>query len=304
MKIDGLGDLNKAYEELKAKLLREGLFDDTYKKPLPINPISIAVVTSPTGAAIRDIINVISRRNPYVDIKIFPTLVQGIHAAANIESAIKAANNESSTELIILARGGGSIEELWAFNEEVVAYAIHNSKKPIITGIGHETDFTIADFASDKRASTPSAAAEIAVTSFVEIDDKLNYYKHKLYSAIKRNFEMEKSRTNILASKLKQYNPVAYIANQYTFIDGYKVRLNKAIENNLKFQKNRLVYLNSMLNANNPLGIISKGYSILRNEDGKVISTKVALAEEKKVEVILQDGSTFINIGVGEEHGK
>lgn len=304
MKVDGLGELNKAYEELKAKLLKEGLFDDIYKKKLPIYPTAIAVVTSPTGAAIRDIINVISRRNPYVDIKIFPTLVQGINAAANIEVAIKAANSDPSIDLIILARGGGSIEELWAFNEEVVAYAIHGSKKPIITGVGHETDFTIADFVSDKRASTPSAAAEIAVTSFGESYDKLSYYKHKLNSAIKRNLELEKSKTNILASRLKQHNPVSYIANQYMLIDTYKIRLNKAVENNLKFQKNRLAYLNSMLNANSPLGIIGKGYSILRNENGKVINTKAALLEESKIEVILQDGSAFINIEVGEDYGK
>ncbi len=163
MKREGIGDLYIAFEELKEKLKKEGLFDDAHKKEIPRFPKKVGVITSPTGAALRDIINVTKRRNKGIELLIYPALVQGIDASKTIIEGIKILNKVEDVDIIILARGGGSIEELWAFNNEELAYEIYSSKKPIITGVGHETDFTIVDFVSDRRAPTPSAAAEIAV---------------------------------------------------------------------------------------------------------------------------------------------
>ena len=187
MEVDGEGELFTAFNLLKEKLEREGLFDINRKKEIPVIPRRIGVITSPTGAAVRDIIKVATRRNENIDILIYPSLVQGINASKDISRGIRVLNNIEDIDVIILARGGGSIEELWAFNEEEVARAMATSKTPIITGIGHETDFTIADFTADLRAATPSHAAEIAVYSLEGLKDKLNGLRGEFIYAIDKN---------------------------------------------------------------------------------------------------------------------
>lgn len=180
MKREGIGDLYIAFEELKEKLKKEGLFDDAHKKEIPRFPKKVGVITSPTGAALRDIINVTKRRNKGIELLIYPALVQGIDASKTIIEGIKILNKVEDVDIIILARGGGSIEELWAFNNEELAYEIYSSKKPIITGVGHETDFTIVDFVSDRRAPTPSAAAEIAVFDREALIKEILNYKYNI----------------------------------------------------------------------------------------------------------------------------
>ncbi|MBQ7953456.1 MAG: exodeoxyribonuclease VII large subunit, partial [Clostridia bacterium] len=182
MQPDGLGDLHVEFEKLKAKLTAEGIFDASHKKPIPKTPKTIGVVTSPTGAAIRDIINVVTRRYPLAEIIVCPVLVQGENSAKQIANAIEYMNRENMADVLIVGRGGGSIEDLWSFNEEVVAYAIYNSKIPIISAVGHETDFTIADFAADLRAPTPSAAAELAVPSVLELKGNISMYLNRMIS--------------------------------------------------------------------------------------------------------------------------
>ena len=190
MKQEGIGDLHAKYEELKAKLEKEGLFSQAHKKKIPFMPKCIGVLTSNTGAVIRDIINVSTRRNPNVYIKLLPVPVQGAGAAEKIVKAIETMNEQKLADVIIIARGGGSLEDLWPFNEEIVARAIYGSKLPVISAVGHETDFTIADFVSDLRAPTPSAAAELAVPRIEDINQKLLTYKSRYKNALLKKLEL------------------------------------------------------------------------------------------------------------------
>ncbi|MFL0268387.1 exodeoxyribonuclease VII large subunit [Candidatus Clostridium radicumherbarum] len=292
----GLGELYIKYEELKNKLEALGLFDVRHKKAIPKYPKRVGVITSPTGAAIRDIINVSRRRNASTDMLLYPALVQGLNASEDIIRGIDYFNSIEDLDLIILARGGGSIEELWAFNNENLAYAIYNSKKPTISGIGHETDFTIADFVSDKRASTPSAAAELAIPSSKEIEIMLSSYKNKVSSSINSYLTFLSNKVDGLNKTLELNNPMNYIINQYNQIDRFKDKLNHNIKAKLQTDKEQLSKMNAILNAHNPLKVLDKGYSLIEDIEGNIVSELSVLKTKEKVKISLKDGNTLARI--------
>lgn len=292
----GLGELYIKYQELKNKLESQGLFEIQHKRSLPKYPQKVGIVTSPTGAAVRDIINVSRSRNESIDILIYPALVQGLNASEDIIRGIEYLNSLKEVDLIILARGGGSIEELWAFNDEKLAHAIYNSSKPIISGIGHETDFTIADFVCDKRASTPSQAAELAVPSVKEIEIVLNSYKNKISSSVNSYLTSLSSRVENFNKTLKLNSPMNYIINQYNYIDRLQDKINHKIKVKLQTEKEQLSKMNAILNAHNPLKVLNKGYSLIEDINGSIISELRVLKEKDKVRIRLKDGNTFARV--------
>jgi exodeoxyribonuclease VII large subunit len=290
MKQVGIGDLYIAFMKLKEKLEKEGLFSEKHKKEIPLFPRRIGIITSPSGAAVRDIINVAKRRNKNVDLLIYPSLVQGSGASTDLINGIKVLNNIEEIDVIILARGGGSIEELWSFNDEMLAYAVFNSKKPIITGVGHETDFTIVDFVSDRRAPTPSAAAEIAVPSLNELDSRLSVMKRNLYRVYKNEISEKYNKVKMLNKTLEINNPLNYIINAYNFIDNLRNRLNHNAIIKLNGEKEKLSRINAVLNAHNPLNVLHKGYAVIQDCDNNVISEIERLKALKEINIILRDG--------------
>ncbi|MDF2881055.1 MAG: xseA [Clostridiaceae bacterium] len=294
MDIEGLGELYVEFEKMKAKLEKQGLFALEHKRQIPKYAKKIGVVTSPTGAAIRDIINVSKRRNPLIELIIYPALVQGNNAEPDIIKGISELNKYNDIDVIILARGGGSIEELWSFNEENVAKAIYDSKIPIVTGIGHETDFTIADFVSDKRAPTPSAAAEIAVFNLSELNNQINSYQNSIKTAFYNKIENSYSKVHVLSKSLELNSPANFIINEYTHIDSNKSLLEFKMNNKININKEKLSRLNSLLSAHNPLNVLNKGYSVIEDPEDKIVTEVKVLEELKEFKVILKDGN--INI--------
>lgn len=296
IKREGIGDLYIAFEKLKEKLNEEGLFSDIHKKEIPRFPQKIGVITSPTGAAIRDIINVSRRRNKGIELLIYPALVQGTGASKTLIEGIKELNKIEDIDIIILARGGGSIEELWEFNNEELAYAVYDSKKPIITGIGHETDFTIVDFVSDKRASTPSAAAEIAVFNTKSLIKEILNYNQTLENYMKNIIREKRNYINLYKGKIESYSPNNIIVNEYKNIDNLKELLNMKIEGKLNKQINNLSRLSSLLEAHNPLNVLKKGYALVEDEKNNLITEKESLKQLNKINITFKDGKAELNI--------
>ena len=296
IKSEGVGDLHLAFQRLKEKLEKEGLFDVNHKKTLPKYPRKVGVITSPTGAAIRDIINVIKRRNSIVDVLIYPALVQGINASEEVIKGIEVLNAKKDVDVIILARGGGSIEELWSFNDEKLAYAIYNSKKPIVTGVGHEIDFTIVDFVGDLRAPTPSAAAELVVPSLEELREMV--LNNKTYIAASANsFLIDKfNQVQMLKRTLELKSPENYIINQCNHIESLKEILDNKVNSRITAEKDKLGKYIALLNAHNPLNVLNKGYSIITDENQKVISTVEVIKKQEKVNIRLRDGSVVVSL--------
>ncbi len=301
MKAEGEGELFIAFQKLKESLEAEGLFHPSRKKNLPLFPRRIGVVTSPTGAAVRDIINVSKRRNKNVDLLIYPALVQGISASEDIVRGINMLNKIEDVDVIIVARGGGSIEELWAFNEEKVARAIASSKKPIVSGIGHETDFTISDFVSDVRGATPSQAAEIVVASYEESLYKLNSTGEKLKTIMSKMIGEEFNKLKLELRTIKLYNPYNSVINQYNKLDNLKNKLDFNIRLLLNGEIGKLSRANELLLANNPLKVLSKGYGIIQDTKSNTISSIEELKINDTVKVLLKDGSATFRIKYLEE---
>ncbi|ACA54518.1 exodeoxyribonuclease VII large subunit [Clostridium botulinum] len=301
MKREGIGDLYVAFEKLKEKLKEEGLFDDAHKKEIPKFSKKIGVITSPTGAAIKDIINVTKRRNKGIELLIYPALVQGTDASKTLIEGIKTLNKVEDVDIIILARGGGSIEELWAFNNEELAYAVYNSKKPIITGVGHETDFTIIDFVSDRRAPTPSAAAEIAAFDREVLINEILNYKYNIKNSMENIIKEKRNYLNLYKQKIEANSPTNIIANEYRNIDNLKELLNMKIEGKLNKEKNNLSRLSSLLEAHNPLNVLKKGYTLIEDEGNNLITEKEALKELNKINIIFKDGRAKLSIKYIEE---
>lgn len=301
MEVDGEGELFTAFNLLKEKLEREGFFDINRKKKIPVIPRRIGVITSPTGAAVRDIIKVATRRNENIDILIYPSLVQGINASKDISRGIRVLNNIEDIDVIILARGGGSIEELWAFNEEEVAIAIATSKTPIITGIGHETDFTIADFTADLRAATPSHAAEIAVYSLEGLKDKLNGLRDEFIYAIDKNISERFNSLDSMFNRLRLYSPENYVVNQYDKLDNLKSKLVFTMELKLQEERSRLKIVSHRLIANNPLNILDRGYSIIKSPQNEPIEYLEKLKKYEIIDITMKDGHGLFKIEQVEE---
>lgn len=292
MQPDGLGSLHIAFEQLKQRLQAEGLFDISKKKALPYLPETIGVVTSSTGSVIRDIINVLSRRFYNVHLILYPVQVQGEQAAGQIARAIERFNKLKCADVIILARGGGSLEELWAFNEEIVARSIYKSDIPIVSAVGHETDFTIADFAADLRAPTPSAAAELVIPDKVSVKDKLAGLDSRLRNALRRKISLERSRYNRISSSTALRQPYNRIYQEKLRLDMQQKLLIKAFESSLKKQRSQLSLLAGKLNALSPLDALARGYSIVRHkETGGLV---------KSVEQVTQGGRVVISVTDGD----
>mgnify|MGYP002560161128 FL=1 len=290
MQQEGVGDLHAKYEELKAKLEQEGLFDASHKKPIPFMPKVIGVLTSNTGAVIRDIINVSTRRNPNVYIRLYPVPVQGQGAAEKIAKAIEVMNKNKLADVLIIARGGGSLEDLWPFNEEIVARAIYNSELPVISAVGHETDFTIADFASDLRAPTPSAAAELAVPSIEDVKKKIETNKNRLQNGLKRKMELAKLRFEKCMKSSVYTNPLQKINENYMLIDKYTKLLENSMNLKIKEKKTYMVEWISRLDALSPLKTLTRGYVMATNEQGKIIKSVKEVNSEDKVILRFTDG--------------
>lgn len=273
IEVEGIGNLHVEFAKLKEKLQNEGLFDSKYKKKIPSMPNNIGVITSLTGAALRDIINVISRRYPKVNIKIYPVLVQGNRSADDIVCAIDFLNKREFIDVIIMARGGGSIEELWSFNEEQVARSIFASQIPIISAVGHETDFTISDFVSDLRAPTPSAGAEISVPSYIDIRDRLDIskdrmnkiFENKVY-AYKKDLDGTKKDLDI------DYKEI--IKDKLINTDNCLKDIENAINKKLILTRNELDYIGQNLNNLSPLAVMSRGYTLVEKDDKLVKNPK------------------------------
>ena len=289
MKEDGMGDLYTAYEKLKAKLENEGLFDAKYKKKIPFMPKVIGVLTSNTGSVIKDIINVSTRRNPNVYIRLLPVPVQGEGACIKIADAIKIMNEKKLADVIIVARGGGSLEDLWPFNEEVVARAIFDSEIPIISAVGHETDFTIADFVADLRAPTPSAAAELAVTDITDLKYTLNSYNNRFKQALQNRTKLMRLRYEKCINSRAFTNPKQKINDKYVLLDKNLKRIENAIKNKIKDEKIKSAELISKLDAMSPLKTLTRGYS-LTECNGKVITKSSMLVKDDEISITFQDG--------------
>ena len=289
MEQSGLGDLYEAYEKLKASLEEEGLFDEAHKKKIPINPKIIGVLSSQTGAVIRDIINVSTRRNPNCYIRLLPVPVQGSGASKEIANAIKIMNEKQLADVIILARGGGSLEDLWPFNEEIVARALYDSKIPIISAVGHETDFTIADFVADLRAPTPSAAAEIANPDIYELKNKIAVTEERTRQALKKKMELLKLKyNNIMKSKVFM-DPLKIINDNYLRLDNNIKEITNIIKLKQKDSEKKFGLIVSKLDALSPLKTLSRGYAIIEKESNIVKSCN-DLKDGDVVKLMLADG--------------
>ena len=284
---DGIGELYIAYEKLKKRLQEEGLFDDSLKNPIPKYPEKIGVVTATTGAAVRDIINVITRRYPYCEIIIYPSLVQGAGAKENIVEAIEYFNKHNLCDTLIVGRGGGSIEDLWAFNEEEVARAIFASKIPIISAVGHETDFTIADFVADLRAPTPSAAAEIAVPSQLELSAQITAIKGRLKTAEVNYIK----RLRLSLDKLKPKSPQNLIDDMRQKCDNMLHQAEKSYRLTEANKRKIMSELLAKLDAMSPLAVLKRGYTIAEDEAGRVIKEVKNMEKGKVFKLTLSDGS-------------
>lgn len=289
MQEDGVGILYKKYEELKQKLKEEGYFDEDHKQKIPKMPKTVGVLTSQTGSVIRDIINVSTRRNPNVYIRLFPVPVQGEGAAEKIAEGIRFMNEKKQADVLILARGGGSLEDLWPFNEEVVAHAIYNSEIPIISAVGHETDFSISDFVADLRAPTPSAAAELAVPDIYEIKQKINTYQNRLRLSLIKKVEIMKLRYEKCMSSRVFKEPLRNINDNYLKIDTYIKRLDNCIKTKQKEEKTKYIELVSKLDALSPLKTLTRGYSLVEH-DTKIVKSSEELKTGDKINIRFIDG--------------
>ena len=292
---DGIGDLHEQFEQLKAKLEKEGLFEQSHKKIIPLYPNVIGVLTSQTGAVIRDIINVSTRRNPNVYIRLLPVPVQGPSAAEQIADKIKIMNEKKMADVLIIGRGGGSLEDLWPFNEEIVARAIYNSEIPVISAVGHETDFTIADFVADLRAPTPSAAAELAVPDIFEVKQKIINYQNRSKLALKKKIEIMKLRFEKVMKSRVFTDPMRKIIDNSIILDDYMKRLENAMKEIKTEKKNKYIELVTKLDSISPLKTLIRGYS-LTEKDGKIIKKSSQIKKGDIVTIKFSDGDKSAEI--------
>ncbi len=299
---DGLGKLYEQFEALKRKLEAEGLFDASKKRPLPPFPKTVGIVTAETGAAIRDIINISSRRNPYVQLILSPSLVQGDQAPENIVRALKKLV-KLSPDVIIVGRGGGSIEDLWAFNDERVARAIADCTIPVISAVGHETDTTIADFVADLRAPTPSAAAELAVWDLKAFEERLSGYRFDLYKNLEAVLERKKTRAALLEAKLRACGPAEKLLTNKQYLDSLRERLERRMESILLTKKHMLEVLSERLKGLSPAGKLKSGYAFVSKADGKIVESVSDLREGEDIRLDLADGYAMAIVKGCEKNG-
>lgn len=288
---EGTGDLQIAYEQLKAKLAAEGLFDPRHKKPLPQYPKKIAIITSSAGAAVHDMIRILGRRWPMTKVMLLPVRVQGVEAPPEIVGAIRYANRHKVADLIITGRGGGSIEDLWAFNDERVARAIYESELPVISAVGHEPDVTISDYVADVRASTPSNAAEIAVPDEADIRELLANMSIRQTQAMRKSITRLSTRLDDFKGRRVLRDPMAYVDTKRSELDHVQDRLVAAAEKLCSANRHKFVALASALDAMSPLKVLSRGYAIASDAEGKLVKSVGDVAGGDVLSLSVSDGT-------------
>lgn len=290
----GLGALFEAFEKLKAKLSHEGLFDPRFKKPIPTHPKAIGIVTSPDAAALRDVLTTLKRRNPSIPVVIYPTPVQGKGAAQLIAQAIHNANQRQEVDTLIVCRGGGSLEDLWSFNEEIVARTIDECTIPIISGVGHETDFTIADFVADLRAATPTAAAELACVDLSNIKQQLQQLQKQLQKQMDGMLNRHAQTLDYLAKRL--VSPKQQLAQQSLQLTQWQHLLDLSMQRQLNHHQHILLRLTSNLEQLNPQNVLARGYAMVQNNLGHIITHSKQLATGESVNIALQQGEFMAHV--------
>lgn len=289
--LDGVGDLYAAFEQLKKKLAAQGLFDPAHKKPLPKYPGAIGIITSSAGAAVHDMLRILRKRYPLSQVRLFPVRVQGAEAPGEIAAAIGYANHYHLADLLIVGRGGGSIEDLWAFNDEQVAYAIYHSEIPIISAVGHEPDVTISDYVADLRAATPSNAAELAVPDQDALRQNLDSISNAMASTLNRQLKAAERHLQILASSPALQSPTGYLEQRRQNVELLKNRLIAAQNQNLSKAEQRYISVVSKLDAMSPLKVLTRGYSMVRNDRGEVIRSAGQVMIGEQIQINLSDGT-------------
>jgi len=292
---EGVGDLTKKFEDLKRRLAEQGLFDREFKKPIPRFPKTIGIVTAPTGAAIRDIISVSKRRNPYISLILFPALVQGDGAKESIVKGIETLE-KINVDVIIVGRGGGSLEDLWAFNEEEVAYAIFQCPIPVISAVGHEIDFTISDFTADLRAATPSAAAELAVPDIRQTIADIDDLKELLDKGFGRVLKNKLHKLDVCEAKLNALSPVNNLNKKKLIADSYNGKLDFLIKKIIKEKKAEINTLSEKLKGVSPLERLKAGMAYVTDSSGKRVVSVSGIKENDKIKLTMKDGYAFVNV--------
>lgn len=290
----GLGALFEAFEKLKAKLSHEGLFDPKYKQAIPTQPSAIGIVTSPDAAALRDVLTTLKRRNPSVKVIIYPTPVQGKGAAQTIANVIHTANARQEVETLIICRGGGSLEDLWQFNEEVVARAIDECTIPTISGVGHETDFTICDFVADLRAATPTGAAELACPDQMGLLQRLKQLQNSLQRGMTQLLQQRQQQLDYLARRL--VSPQQQLKNQASTLKQLQTRLQLSMQQQLRIQGQRLALCQQSLTQLNPKNVLARGYAIVQDATGKSITNANQLSTHQQIKISLHVGEALANV--------
>jgi exodeoxyribonuclease VII large subunit len=290
MQPDGMGDLYVAFEQLKAKLQSEGLFDPAHKKPIPEMPERIAVITSGAGAAVRDVIRVLGKRWPLSKVIVLPVRVQGSEAPAEIAGAIRYANRWDAADLIITGRGGGSIEDLWAFNEEIVARAIYESRIPVISAVGHEPDVTISDFVADLRAATPSNAAELAVPQQGDVLEQLLGARLRMDQSVTKKLRSAQQQLEAIAARQVMESPTGFLEQRRIDLDRLSERLDSACKSMISGKKQSYVRLAASLEALSPLKVLSRGFSVATDQQGHILRDAAAVDKGDLVHIRMERG--------------
>ena len=303
MAMDGIGDLYAAFEQLKKNLSAQGLFDPAHKKPIPQFPETIGIITSSAGAAVHDMLRILSKRYPLAKIRLLPVRVQGAEAPGEIAAAIRYANHHRLADLLIVGRGGGSIEDLWAFNEEIVAHAIYGSQIPVISAVGHEPDVTISDFVADLRAATPSNAAELAVPDREALAQVLDSMANAMSNALIRQIKAHRQHLDVLSRSPALRSPTGYLEQKQRQLELLKNRLIAAENQNISRNTQRYVALTAKLDAMSPLKVLTRGYSLVQSERGEVIRSVSQTEPGERICVNVSDGRLFATVMEKKENG-
>ena len=303
MAMDGVGDLYAAFEQLKRKLQAQGLFDPSHKKPIPKFPGTIGIITSSAGAAVHDMLRILNKRYPLAKVRLLPVRVQGVEAPGEIAAAIRYANYYRLADLLIVGRGGGSIEDLWAFNEEIVAHAIFESEIPVISAVGHEPDVTISDFVADLRAATPSNAAELAVPDWEALSQTLDSMSNAIAQVLTRQIAGHRQHLDILSRSPALQSPTGYLDQKHRQLDLLKNRLIAAENQNIAGHSQRYVALTAKLDAMSPLKVLTRGYSMAQNSRGEVIRSAAQVETGERIGITLSEGKLFATVTDKKENG-
>lgn len=303
MTMDGVGDLYAAFEQLKKKLAAQGLFDPAHKKPLPRYPGTIGIITSSAGAAVHDMLRILRKRYPLSRVRLLPVRVQGAEAPGEIAAAIGYANHYHLADLLIVGRGGGSIEDLWAFNDEQVAYAIYHSEIPVISAVGHEPDVTISDYVADLRAATPSNAAELAVPDQDALRQSLDAMANAMASSLNRQVKAARQHLMVLSASKALQSPTGYLEQRNQSVELLKNRLVAAQNQNITRAKQRYIAQISKLEAMSPLKVLTRGYSMVQTERGEVVRSVSQVSLGERIRVRLSDGTLSATV-MKKEEGK